>query len=185
MVFDIVASLDDPAYILASYTSKTGSAFASITPPPGYVLNYAYNGNQIALVAISGFSGWINGFSGLTNTTPAGDPDHDGMENLLEYVLNGNPSSSDPAILPTLNASGANFVFTFTRRESSTTDTTQIFEYGSTLNNWSALNITAPTDSAVTLGAPAGGLRTVTVTLPKSTAPSGKIFGRLKVTKAN
>jgi autotransporter-associated beta strand protein len=45
VVFDIAAPLDDPVYLLATYTSKTGSAFATVTPPPGYALNYAYNGN--------------------------------------------------------------------------------------------------------------------------------------------
>lgn len=184
IVFDITTPLDDPVYILASYTSKTGSAFATVTPPPGYALNYAYNGNQIALVTTSGFAGWINGFLELTDSTPAGDPDHDGIVNLLEYVLNGNPGSSDLSILPTLDASGTNFVFSFTRREQSTNDTTQIFEYGSDLSGWTALNITAPTAAAVTLGTASAGLQTVTVTIPKTLAgPSGKLFGRLRVTQ--
>ena len=52
-----------------------------------------------------GFSAWIDDF-GLRPTAdqdPADDPDHDGMENLLEFVLNGNPSISDPSIQPVLN----------------------------------------------------------------------------------
>jgi autotransporter-associated beta strand protein len=154
VAFDIVTPLDDPAYILATYTSKTGSAFANVTPPPGYALNYAYNGNQIALVTTSGFTGWINSFADLTDITPTGDPDHDGIANLLEYVLNGNPGGSDPAILPTLDASGPNFVFTFTRRVESVTDTVQFFEYGSDLTNWSPIDITNPSAPGVTLGSP-------------------------------
>ena len=182
VVFDIAAPLDDPVYILATYTSKTGSAFANATPPPGYVLNYTYNGNQIALVTTSGYAGWIIGYPGLTDSTPAGDPDHDGMENLLEYVLNGNPGTSDSAILPDLDASGQNFVFTFTRREVSANDTTQVFEYGSDLGGWTALNITAPTAGQVALGVPAGGLQTVTISIPKALAGlGGKLFGRLRV----
>lgn len=182
VVFDILAPLDDPVYILAAYTSKTGSAFASVTPPSGYALNYAYNGNQIALVATSGYNGWISTYPGLSDMLPAGDPDRDGVTNLLEYVLNGNPGSSDPAILPTLDTSGTNFIFTFTRRELSANGTTQVFDYGSNLGAWTTLNITAPAHSAVTLGLPTGGLQTVTITIPKTLAgPTGKLFGRLRV----
>ncbi len=182
VVFDIVAPLDDPAYILANYTSKTGGVFANVTPPPGYVLNYAYDGNQIALVSTSGYAGWINNHPGLLDNSPAGDPDHDDIENLLEYVLNGNPSISDSEILPDLDASGPDFVFTFTRRELSSYDTTQVFEYGTDLGGWTPLNITHPTAGQIALGTPADGLQTVTISIPKSLAsPGGKLFGRLRV----
>jgi hypothetical protein len=44
------------------------------------------------------------------------------------------------------------------------------------------LSITAPTVSEVSLGTPADGLQTVTVTISKSLAnPGGKLFGRLSV----
>jgi hypothetical protein len=84
-----------------------------------------------------------------------------------------------------LDTSGANFVFTFTRRESSAADTTQVFEYGSELSGWTALNIATPTATAeVTLGTPYGGIQSVSITIPKALAGSGgKLFGRLHVTK--
>ncbi|YCM45717.1 tandem-95 repeat protein [Verrucomicrobiaceae bacterium 227] len=44
------SALDDPAYVIANYGSITGGMFSSVTPPPGYIVNYAYNGMQIALV---------------------------------------------------------------------------------------------------------------------------------------
>lgn len=76
----------------------------------------------------------------------------------------------------------ANFVFSFTRRESSATDTTQVFEYGSDLSGWTSLNITPPTAGQVALGVPAGGLQTVTISIPKALAGlGGKLFGRLRV----
>jgi hypothetical protein len=59
----------------------------------------------------------------LADQDPSDDPDGDGMENLLEYALNGNPGSADLSILPDLDASGANFILTFTRREESAADT--------------------------------------------------------------
>jgi autotransporter-associated beta strand protein len=48
--FNIVNRLDDSVYILATYTSLTGTAFASVTVPPGYMIKYNYQGsNQIVL----------------------------------------------------------------------------------------------------------------------------------------
>lgn len=181
VTFNITGTLDDAAYVLASYNSKTGAAFASVTPPSGYAIDYAYNGGtQIALVK-SGYSSWIGGFPLLGDITEGGDPDFDGMSNVLEYVLNGNPGASDSSILPTLDASGANFVFEFTRRVESADDTTQVFEHSTDLGVWTPVNITGTPGSGVTFGTPSGGLQTVTVTIAKGTETT--LFGRLKVTK--
>ncbi len=50
--FDLVGTLDDDAYVLANYTSLTGT-FASTNLPTGYALDYDYQGGgQIALVAV-------------------------------------------------------------------------------------------------------------------------------------
>lgn len=50
--FDILGSLDDAAYVIASYTSLIGSEFASTgVLPEGYEIIYDYNGGtQIAIV---------------------------------------------------------------------------------------------------------------------------------------
>lgn len=47
-----LAALDDPVYILADYTSLTGTEFGTVTGvPAGYAIDYAYSGGtQIALV---------------------------------------------------------------------------------------------------------------------------------------
>ena len=166
------------------------TATGGITGTPGSVTlgglsgSVVKNGNQLELTvtAPAGFASWIDDF-GLVpaDRDPTDDPDQDGMENLLEYVLNGNPSLSDPSILPALDAAGANFVFQFTRREDSSSDTTQVFEYGTDLTGWTPLSINAPTAAEVTLGTPSGGLQSVTVVISKTlAAPGGKLFGRLK-----
>lgn len=142
---------------------------------------------KLTVTPAGGYSTWISNFPGVGGLNqPGDDAEFDGTENLLEYVLNGNPTISDPGILPSLDASGANFVFTFTRLEESVGDTTQVFQYGSDLSGWTTVNITAPTGPEValgTLGVPSAGLRTVTVTIPKSVAVGGKLFGRLKASQ--
>jgi len=100
VVFTQVNSpLDDSVYILADYTSLTGAAFASATPPPGYNLDYAYNGGtQIALVSTGGVSAYDSWASAklLTgaNNGKTQDPDNDGRTNLQEFALDGNPLSA-------------------------------------------------------------------------------------------
>ena len=50
--FSTIGLLDDAAYIISSYTSLTGSMFGSISNlPSGYTIDYAFAGNQIALVS--------------------------------------------------------------------------------------------------------------------------------------
>jgi len=51
VTYDIVGPLNDPAYVLATYTGTLGGTFLSApAAPAGYSLNYAYEGNKIALV---------------------------------------------------------------------------------------------------------------------------------------
>jgi autotransporter-associated beta strand protein len=133
----------------------------------------------------SGFALWIDGFTTLSPSQklPAADPDQDGVSNLLEYVLDGIPTTRNSGILPSPTLTPTHLVFTFTRREESATDTTQIFEYGSSPGTWTPVNITAPTGPEVTLGPLTNGIRTVTVSIPRTAAVAGKLFGRLKVTQ--
>ncbi|MEX1049521.1 MAG: autotransporter-associated beta strand repeat-containing protein [Akkermansiaceae bacterium] len=126
---------------------------------------------------VAGYAAWIAGFT-VADPTPDGDPDYDGSSNLLEYVLNGNPATSDLSILPTVDSSGAAFVFSFSRRVESSGDTTQVFQYGSTLTGWTDIPVVP--SPQVSIGTPSGGVELVTITIPKSGA---KLFGRLKVSQ--
>jgi autotransporter-associated beta strand protein len=97
VTFTTTGTLDAPAYVLADYGSISGTAaFVSATAPDGYSLDYAYNGGtQIALVQIpaSGFGSWIGGFGlAVGDQDPTDDPDSDGVDNLTEFALNGDPS---------------------------------------------------------------------------------------------
>jgi autotransporter-associated beta strand protein len=123
---------------------------------------------------------WIDAtWPSLSDKTPTGDPDSDGMENLLEYVLkNGDPSTSNPGILPTVSASGADFVFTFLRRTAAT-DTTQTFQYGNDLGGWTDVPVTH--GGIVSITSPEAGIEQVVITVPKGA--NTELFGRLQVVK--
>jgi hypothetical protein len=156
--------------------SSTGSVSAS-TPAPA-----------------SAFTTWINTFNPpLTNSSDrleAADPDNDEIENVLEFVLNGNPSVSSTDKLPVLNATGTDFVFSFTRRADSAAEVAQVFEYSADLVDWTTnppVTIpTAPgTSGFATVGVSTGTapnqVQAVTITIPKGS--NTKLFGRLRAIK--
>jgi hypothetical protein len=142
----------------------------------------------------SAFTTWINTFNPpLTNSSDrleAADPDNDEIENVLEFVLNGNPSVSSTDKLPTLNATGTDFVFSFTRRADSAAEVAQVFEYSADLVDWTTnppVTIpTAPgTSGFATVGVSTGTapnqVQAVTITIPKGS--NTKLFGRLRAIK--
>jgi alpha-tubulin suppressor-like RCC1 family protein len=113
-------------------------------------------------------------------SSPTADPDRDTLPNLIEYVLNSNPGTPSDTALPATTIDGENIRFTFTRRAASAHETTQIFQFGTTLTNWTDVRITTPTDPRVTLGPIDGtGSQPITITLPKD--PAARLFGRLQL----
>jgi autotransporter-associated beta strand protein len=128
------------------------------------------------------FLAWIDEtWPTLSDKTPTGDPDNDGITNLVEYVLkDGDPSTSNPGILPTVNAAGTDFVFTYFRRAAAT-GTTQVFESSATLGAGSWTPVAIPGGPGVIVTDQGGGIDKVEITVPKGT--NTKLFGRLQVTK--
>jgi autotransporter-associated beta strand protein len=88
------------SYTIATYTGAlTGTFTASPALPSGYSFDYSTPG-AIKLVATAGFTSWIDGFTFApgADKTPSGDPDGDGVSNLVEYALAGfNPTLPDGA----------------------------------------------------------------------------------------
>ena len=179
----------DGTYTLVTAAGITGgpATGTTLSMPSGRTATLSKSGNSLVLtVATAGYTTWMAPFitAGLTgDTTPTGDPDNDGITNLMEYVLNGNPGQPSQAILPTRTEDPNNFIFTFTRRVESATDTTQVFEYGTNLTtDWTQLAILTPsTDPRVVIGAESGGTQTVTITIPKGSHTT--LFGRLQVSQ--
>jgi autotransporter-associated beta strand protein len=134
-------------------------------------------------LSLAGFSSWITGFGlSVGDQDPEDDPDFDGINNLMEYVLfNGHPNMPSTSIVPTLDAGGANFVFTFYRRNDSTTDTTQIFQHATDLSDWTPVAIPGGAGVTVTPDTPSLGIDKVEISVVKGA--NTKLFGRLKVTQ--
>ena len=126
-----------------------------------------------------GYATWAgsNGFN-LTGG-PSGDDDDDGIANVLEYVLGGNPLAASSGILPTASVSSGNLVFTFRRLHASTSDTTQVFQHGTDLSGWTGVPLVDGGMVDIQPDSPQAGIDTVTITVPQGAA--GRIFGRLKV----
>jgi autotransporter-associated beta strand protein len=132
---------------------------------------------SIALVgSADGFSTWADSFPGLTDKTPAGDPDKDGISNLLEYVIGGDPRVSSTSYLPTQKIVGSNLVMGYKRSDASEADTTQIGQWSSNLSVWHDLT---PVQVNENDSAP----DSMEIRIPRSNAVGGKLFGRLHVIK--
>ena len=72
------------------------------------------------------------------------DPDADGLSNLMEYALAGQPGVPNNAANQTLGQKvGANFVLTFTRNDLMVTagDVALVLEYGTNLVGWTHATI--------------------------------------------
>ena len=130
----------------------------------------------------TGFAAWIANFPGLTDSTPAGDPDHDGISNLLEFVLGGSPVAPDRIIAPAFSSTATDFVFTFRRRMDSKANVVLSVEYGTDLLHWNSIVIPAVSgilgvlNFTITQESPSA--ESVIVRIPKGTNP--EIFARLK-----
>lgn len=132
----------------------------------------------------SSYAAWTAA-QGLTesNNGPDQDPDSDGIANVLEFVLGGNPLVSDIDKLPSLTADDNNFIFTFNRSDESEAEVSLFFQYGSDLASWTDEAIGATSAGHVAVTENATSPDTVVVTIARSLAGGGKLVGRLKAAK--
>lgn len=140
------------------------------------------DGIMAALSGDSPFDVWAAG-KGLSGAEAAigADPDHDSIPNGIEFVIGGEPNPAHPdwnslALLPTLEAYGANLVFTFTRMNEAAS-LNPIVEFSIDLQGgWTTAVDPDNATISVTPGTPAA---TVVVTIPKGRNPT--MFTRLRV----
>lgn len=175
-------STDYPGHYDTQGQISLGLDFANTylaTGPPG---TYAAWANDAGL---DGSTGREDGF--LDN------PDGDRLDNGLEWILGSHPLVSDSAAnMPTLDLSThSNFILKFTREEDSIGRTTLGVEWDTNLEAPWAHSI--PIDKASSgIYNYSGGITVevdastdpdwITVTIPKTNAPEGKLFARLIAT---
>ena len=165
-----------PSYVIATYTGSLTGTFATV--PAGYLVDTATTG-QIKLVkSAGGYSDWADSWTGpvLSDKTPGGDPDGDGISNVMEYVIGGDPRVSSTSYLPGQAIVGTDLVLSYERSDASETDTTQTGQWSTNLTDW---NDIAP----VLVSENAADPDSMEIRIPLTNAVGGKLFGRLNVTK--
>jgi Concanavalin A-like lectin/glucanases superfamily/PA14 domain/Bacterial Ig domain/PKD domain/Fibronectin type III domain len=127
---------------------------------------------------LTSFQSWMNGYPSVTGSDalPGADPDHDGLVNLLEFALGGNPAQSDAGLVRSgtaLVAGSDHLALTFVRARG---DVTYIVESSPDLITWTPINHPDLTD-------PAKVGQSVTIPDPVAISAATKRFLHLKVTQ--
>lgn len=93
--FDVTGALADSVYVIATYTGSAPTGFTAVDVPAGFVVDYDYNGNSIALV--NAYLGWAaeNGLTPGVNDGKLQDADNDGVPNVVEFATDGDPLSGE------------------------------------------------------------------------------------------
>ena len=131
-----------------------------------------------ASMGLDGSSGKASGFDD--------DPDNDGMVNGLEYVLGGNPLSSDgSSARPTSTLANGYLTLSFHRSTASIGGVTLSVDYGTTLTSWTSVPIgttsaTADGGVIVTITPDANGNDLISVAIPQL---HSRLFARVTVTQ--
>ena len=183
--YDSTFKVSDP--VLGDFTAQ-GDGVTHTLVDGTKTWTYSETSGALSLSIVSaGYSSWITGFGlGAGDQDPSDDPDGDGFNNLMEYVLGGNPNSSNTSIAPTGSKSGSNFIVTFTRNDTAVSgaDVAISLDYGNDLVGWTSVAVPASSGVVggvtftITNGSPND---TVTASIP--TASAAKLFARVKGVK--
>lgn len=186
VVSSIGAAPTGSTYVIASYTGTRTGAFINVSGlPAGYSVVYNDAGKQIELAytAVDPFAGWLTS-KDLTGAAATADSDGDGIANILEFVVGGEPSgpgSNSSGLLPTVSVDGTYLLFTF-RRTNESAYLLPYVEYGSTLAGWTkAQDGTNGVIITVTDDGFGAGVDSVLVKIPRTLATSPAFFARLGV----
>ena len=104
----------------------------------------------------SGFAMWAadpaQGLTAGVNDGPLDDPDFDGIVNLMEFVLRGDPLAPYSSPLPESTApSAGSWQFEYDRNQDSVPGLTQIVEYTTNLVDWTRVPIPETSAGTVTI----------------------------------
>lgn len=164
---------------------------SSALPVPAHVDDIHFAGTGTVTVSSSGsaaepFASWITRYYGAGDprSLPTADPDGDGLDNSIEYVLGTLPNTSNQGG-PAAACEGGNFTFTFQRAAAAASpDTTIAIEVGTDLVSWPdvyqvGLGTGSSTSPVTVTPGLSPGFDTITLTIPQ--APNARKFVRLRV----
>lgn len=139
----------------------------------------------LSVAAPSGYASWTaaKGLTAGVNDGPSQDPDHDGLNNLLEFVLDGDPLANSAGVAPSVARSGSNLILTFKRRDDSEAEVAVKVESSPSLGTgtWTTYATIGATDGAnYTVAENAADPDLITVTIPIT---GDKAFYRVSATK--
>jgi fibronectin-binding autotransporter adhesin len=137
------------------------------------------------------YAAWAAGYNfNGGDSTVSGDPDNDGFNNLLEWVLAGDPTISDAAATGVSVVKDATYLnLVFDRSDSSESAVTLVARWGTDLSNWTNVTVGAASAAAdangviVTVVENGAAADNVTVSIPLARASGGRLFGTLRATK--
>lgn len=179
-------ALDTVGKLILGGVTVPGGTYNSTHPTYG-----SYFTGTGSVVVAGGYSSWATnaGLTELNNATTA-DPDGDGVSNLFEFYLNGNPLSTNSSVLPASTLDATYVTLSFKRRDEAEADvSTQVVQYGNALTGWTDVVLGATSAAAdangviVTVTENAEAADDITVQIPRALAASGKLFARLKLVR--
>ncbi len=168
-------------YVIATYSGTLSGTFATVTP--GYTVNYGTGNNgQITLSQGTAFDAWaaLKGLDGTPGKEKGlnDDPDGDGVDNVIEFVLDNDPLSGTNANPPTIAASGSDLVFSYKRRDDSEY-LNPFVEFDADLAAPWAVAVD-PGNATIAVAEDGSNPDLVTVTIPKGA--NARLFARVSVT---
>ena len=198
---NLPVNLGAGVYTLATYTDAGSSGSVDATPviasgslAPSATATVANSAGAIVLTVVGGlgpYETWSTVTYGLSGGNEAGDadPDNDGIGNALEFALGGNPTVASSSILPTVDESTGDLIFTFYRKDLSEGSSTITFQWSTdlTVAGWNDVSVGATDSNSgditvdVTEDFDDELTDKIVITVPAVHAVDGKLLGRLSV----
>jgi autotransporter-associated beta strand protein len=179
----------EPAYIIATCGSRSGTFTNVLNLPTGYDIDYNHNsGTAIAIVnagSPADFAAWISNPAYGIDPAQQGlndDPDGDSIPNGVENFLGTNPGEFSQGLIAG-TADGNTFTFAHPQNATPASDLTTTYRWSTNLIDWYAGDNVDGPGGGLTVGIVADpvGPPTTTVTATASKAVP-KLFLRVEVT---
>jgi hypothetical protein len=150
-----------------------------------YIQSIALATDAEPVIPSGGYTEWVALYPALGSLTDPGDDfEPDGMDNLTEYALGGNPVANDAlSVLPkgsTGSADGTNWLYYTYKRRENAASLGLTYTVRSGTNLVSGLTNVVPPSS---VSSPVNGLETITHRIPTDTAPSGFMELEIELTE--